>query len=388
MTITKIFGMIFFLNIAVSAIIIKNCSHDKEQEPQSESGVFSEDYLFLGEELNFSGQAEDLIFLGKKLNFRGKTTLGLISLSEKLYYTGSSGNGIIAGASEISIKGTINGNNYAGCKSFTIGDTAIVNGNLFIGSAKLLINGKLNGDLYAGAGEITINNEIKGNVTAYSGRITIGEKGKITGNLFYTSKEKLSGTEAARVAGTIKHEGKFNSDKDWKSFVKFMKSIGYIIIIFMALSIIVIGLLILLIPAFKKLEQPQSEKTFWNTALWGLIPVFMYPAVIIMCIIMIITIPFAVFLILSILPLFFIAYIIGATLFGKYLVTKFKWNVHKRHYLFLIGMFANLIISIIPFIGFFAKLLVIALGWGTIISFLFNKDLTVAENIQTTTTDN
>ncbi len=377
--INGIIGMVFCLAVSASAMVIHNYCTDKDESIKTESGIFDEDYLFLGHELNFSGQAEDLVFLGKRLTFEGKTKLGLIALCEKLIYSGSSGNGIIAGGMDVVVNGSIASNSYIGCKSFTLSDKAIVAGNLFVGAADLAIDGKINGDLYAAAGKIVINNEIRGNVNVYSGRILFGEKGKILGNLVYSSKEKMNDRDAAKIVGTVTFKENHKMDKNWNSFVKFIRSIKYILSIALFISCVVVGCLLLFFPVFKKLDAKQSERTFWNTALWGLIPMLMYPAVIVLCFLLILTIPFAIVLILAFFPLLYITYTIGTTFIGKYLVSKFKWNVEKRHYQFMIGALAGLLISIIPFVNFLYMMFVIAIGWGTYISFLFNKDLTVAE---------
>lgn len=378
--IAAIIGIVLCLNMALPAMVIHNYCEEKEKNIKIESGIFNEDYLFLGHELTFSGHAEDLVFLGNRLTFNGVTKLGLIALCEKLIYSGASGNGIIAGAIDIVNDGAIAGNSYVGCKSFAMSERAVINGNLFVGCAKLALDGKLNGDLYAAAGEIVINNEIRGNVTAYGGRIVIGKKGKINGNLTYSAKEKLSTEEAARVTGIIKIDESRKGDKDWSAFVKFIKSIKYLICLGLCICCVIVGCLMLFLPVFKKLDAQQSEKTFWNTALWGLIPLLMYPALIVLCCILILTIPFALVLIFAFFPLMAIANVIGTTLVGKYLVTKFKWNVKKRHYQFLIGALAGAIISILPFINFLFMLLIFSLGWGVYLSFLFKKDLTVTES--------
>ena len=243
---TPAVGIVLLLNMALSAMVIHNYACAKDDGIRTESGVFNEDYLFLGNELKFSGEAEDLVFLGKRLTFSGETKLGLISLCERLIYTGTSGNGIIAGAMDILLDGTVNSNSFIGCKNFTLGDMAVVNGNLFIGCARLIINGKLNGDLYTGAGEVVINSEIQGNVTAYGGRVTIGDKGKINGNLVYSAKEKLSEQELARVAGTVKINDRIRCKKeDWTSFRKYSKSIGFLIGLGLFISFVVVGSLLL-----------------------------------------------------------------------------------------------------------------------------------------------
>jgi hypothetical protein len=383
-----IIGMVLSLNMALPAMVIHNYCDKDDKSIRTESGIFNEDYLFLGNELTFSGEAEDLLFLGKRLTFDGKTKLGLLTACQHLIFSGASGNGIIAGGMDVVIDGIITGNSYIGCKSFTMSDVAVVDGNLFVGCAKLAIDGKLNGDLYAGAGEIAINNEIHGNVTVYGGRIIFGKNGKITGNLVYSTKEKLDNDASAKVTGTVKFDERRKHDmEDWYSFVGFMKSAGFLICFGLWISFVIVGSLLLFLPAFRKLDAKRSERTFWRTSLWGLIPVLMYPAAIILCFILIVTIPFAFVLMLAFVPLFFIANIIGTTLAGKYLITKFKWKVEKRHYQFLIGALAGAILSVIPVVNFLSFIFISALGWGVYISFLFTKDLTVAESGDATAID-
>jgi len=373
--ITAIVATVLCMTMAPSAMVIHNYCKEKEGV-RSESGIFNEDYLFLGHELTFSGEAEDLLFLGKRLTFTGKTKLGLIALCEKLIFSGTSGNGIIAGGWDIVVDGKITGNNFIGCKTVVLSEGTVVKGTVFAGCARMRIDGKINGDLYAGAGELVINNTVEGNVTAMGGRIVFGEKGKIHGNLTYGTKEKLSEADAVKVSGAITVDESLKNDKDWKSFVEFFKNMGNIMCFVLFFSCIIVGCLLLFLPIFKKLDAPQSEKTFWNTSLWGLIPMLMYPALIVLCCILIIPIPMAIVLALAFFPLVYISYTIGTTLIGKYLVMKLKWNVQKRHYQFLIGALAGAILSIIPFVNFLFMLFVISLGWGMYVSFLFNKDLT------------
>jgi hypothetical protein len=106
----------------------------------------------------------------------------------------------------------------------------------------------------------------------------------------------------------------------------------------------------------------------------------MYPAVVLVCFIMVITIPLAVMLLLAGVPLFFVANIIGTTLVGKQIAALFRWNVEKRHFLFLIGVPAGLILSMIPFVNFLAFIFFSALGWCVYVSFLLRKDLGTVGN--------
>lgn len=357
------------LNTAASAIVVRYYFDKKENISRTETGTFNEDYLFSGQEFTFSGEAEDLVFMGSSLIFTGRTKLGLIALCKDLLFSGSSGNGIIAAGMDIFIDGNVNSTSYIACKTLMLRSRSEVNGSLFVGCAKLVIDGKLNGDLYVGAREIVINNEIKGNVFAHGGRIVFGNNGKINGNLYFSAKEKLSNDAQGRISGAIKITDR-NEDKNKK---RFGKSFRFIFAIALHISFIIIGSILLSIPVFRKLDNEQSEKNFWNTFLWGLIPVVMYPAVIVLSFALVVTVPLAILLILAFAPLFFMANIIGTTLIGKYLITKLGWKIKRRHYQFFIGALLGLILSLMPYINFLWFLLVSAVGWGVYISFLFNK---------------
>lgn len=368
-------GMVLLLNISLTSMVIQNYCDKKDKDIRTETGIFNEDYLYLGHELNFSGEAQDLIFLGKRLTFKGKLKLGLISLCKDLLFSGTSQNGVIAGALNVVIDGFINDNSYILCRNFSMSEQSVINGNLFAGCARLIMDGKLNGNLYAGAGEIIINNEIIGNVTIHGGRITFGDKGKINGNLTYTAREKLSDKDLSKIKGIVTIDEKNECAMNCKPLSKTEKhAIGFFIGFALFFSYIIVGSLLLFIPVFRKLNAKQPPKIFLNTALWGLIPLLMYPAIIVLCFAMIVTIPFAFILILAFLPLFFLSNIIGTTLLGKFLVSMLRWKIEKRHFQFIIGALAGAILSLIPIINFLSLIFICALGWGVYLSFIFNKN--------------
>ena len=366
-------GTVLCFTMATYSMTIDNhCSEEEKESIRNVSGEFEDDYLFMGNELNFSGTTEDLVFLGKTLTFKGRTELGLMAVGKKVLYSGESGNGITAAGMNVVIDGTVKGNNYIGCKSFQLTDKAAVEGDLFVGCARGTIDGVLNGDLYAAAGELVINSPVNGNVTAYGGRIRIGAKGKINGNLTYAAKEKLTIEEAARVSGTVKRDEQHDFDMEKMFPKKAKKWVSALFAAGMALSFMIIGSLLLFLPVFRKLDAPQQERAFWYTSLRGLIPLLMYPAVLLLCFVLVVTIPFAVVLMFAFVPLFFTAWLIGTTLAGKYITTKLKWNVRRRHFQFLIGAGAGAILSLIPFVNFIAGVFLCALGWGMFVKFLFN----------------
>lgn len=370
----SITGIVLFVTLSLHSMVIKNYIGNKSKVIHTETGKFNEDYLFLGNELNFSGEAEDMVFLGQRLTFKGKTKLSLIALCRDLIYSGSSDNGIIAAAMDITTDGNINGNNYIACRNFSMSENSQVNGNIFIGCYRISIDGPLNGNLYAGAAELIINNEIKGDVSFKGRRIIFGDKGKINGNLSYSTKVKISEKALSKVSGKVTANPEFEKKPDQKRKPG-KRAATFFFNLAMFISFVIVGSLLLFLPAFRKLDTKQSNRSFWNTALWGLIPVLIYPGLILLCFALIITIPLALILIFSFIPLFFVANIIGMTLLGKYLVDVLKWKIEKRHYQFLIGATGAALLSLIPFVNFLSFIFISALGWGVFVSFLFQTDI-------------
>jgi len=366
--------MLFLCSSSLSSsVVIKNYAEEKEASIKTDNTVYDDDYLFLGNELNFSGKSEDLIFLGKHLTFDGTTKLGLTAVGEHLIINGTTGNGIMAAAVNTVVNGPIHGNNYFAGKSINISEKSTIDGYVFMAGATLSIDGIVNGNVYAAAGQVLLNGTVNGDVKVYGGRITFGDKAHVNGNLIYGSKEKIDERAKSKITGTITHDKKLSCEMDNSAFNKTIKSIGAFFKVILFISFVLLGSLILLLPSFRYLDNKQTSQQFWNTFVWGIIPLLMYPAIIILCFVMIFSIPLGVMLILGLLPLFFFTYITGATLIGKQLVSVFKWNIVKRHYQFLIGAAALCIISIIPVLDFLSFLFVTACGLGVFVKFLFDK---------------
>lgn len=381
---TKLLIPVLFILTLSSTIFstIVNSSEIEDGITQSDPGIYNEDYLFLGKGLNFTGEAEDLYFAGEKLNFSGRAKSGIVALGKDVMLKGSAKNGIISGSKNIVIEDSIIGTNFIASKDLTIGKRAVVSGDIFAGAGNITIDGEVNGNLYAAAGKIIINGQINGDVKAYGGRLILSETGSINGQLTYGTKEKLSEAELTRVSGEVTYK----KDKDIDDFHKFPKvlaaTFGAIFSLIFIVTFIFIGFFILYLPVFSKLDTPLSNNGFKNTALWGILPIVMYPAIIVFSFIMILTIPFSLMMILAAFPLFYIAYIIGATRIGQLLSKRFNWNVHKRQFHFLIGAVAAGIISIIPVIDILVFLLLSSLGWGTYLSVLLKREF----DTSTTTT--
>ncbi|MBW2252184.1 MAG: polymer-forming cytoskeletal protein [Deltaproteobacteria bacterium] len=366
---TKLFfGVLLLLFISVSAGAVE-VVFDKNYK--TENMKIEDDYIFFGRELVFSGNTEDLIFMGRDLDFTGKTKLGLFAFGKEIMVNGKVGNGIASAGENISIQGEIKGTNFMAGRRVVIQEGAILNGTVFTGAAELIIRGKVNGDLYVGAGKVTIENTVNGNIKARTGRLMILGEGKVNGNLTYTSDKELSKEELAKVTGSVNFEKNETSKAG-----RFFKSSGFwkfsfLIKLLFLVAFIASGLLFLFLPPTRVLENQRPNDKFWFTSLYGLIPLFMYPALIVVSALLVITLPLTGVLLLSIIPIFFITKVLGVTMLGQYLSGLFKIKKENRFLFFLIGMVCLAIFTFIPFINFLFAIFIASLGFGLITSYMF-----------------
>jgi len=363
----KIFISIIMILLACSSVFPLQIK-TSDQTEYKEDGYFEEDYMYGGKGLVFTGTAKDLYFAGRKLNFKGNTLSGVHAVGETIVIDGNIENDLIAAAGKLEINGAVAGTVFASGGECIFSNDSIINGTLFAGCGNIKLMGTVNGDVYAGAGVITIDGVINGNVKAGAGDIVITDKGKVSGNFDYSTENKLNSNEENRIAGTISFK-KFEKYRNFKKveIIKFLNVMGIIFTILSLLCILGTGLLLLLVPALREFNHAQSNKQFWTYLLWGLIPFFIYPMVIIVAMVLIITIPLGFIIMLAGLPLLLVTLILGITAFGQYLFMLFKWKNSNRFLYFLFGFVFFLLISLIPYVKILGVMFFSCVGWGIIL---------------------
>jgi hypothetical protein len=367
-------ALLLGLALKSSALEVQCYCQENDKTVRTVSDSLSEDFLFAGYGLEFSGSAQDLYFVGKQLSQRGTTSRGVVALGERLQLGGLAENGIIAAGMDVVVEGTVRSSTFLAGKAVRIAQGAKVAGTLFGAGARLTIDAPVQGDLYAGAGEVIINDTISGNVVVRTGRLVIGEQGYIGGSLNYAAREPLSEAQSARVGGSITVKDGLRFDRDKVFPGKLAGLIKAIIALALFACFVTVGSLLVFLPVFDRVEKFSERTHFWRSALWGLIPLLMYPGLILLSFLLIITIPFGIVLLLAALPLLFLSGLLGTMVVGRSLCSRFGWKIRSRHGHFLLGAVAALLLSIVPGVNFLSTLLINGVGAGVLLSFLFNRN--------------
>lgn len=365
-----IFGVMLCWGLDLSAVELKF-----EQKHLIDPIAYQTDYIFLGEHLEMSGTTKDLFFLAEIMDFSGSSDMALTGVAKTVNVTGRVKNGVKAAGGQIQLDGNIQGTCFLVGEKVTFGKNSQRVGDSFAAGGKVYVLGKHRGNLNAAAAEVLIENEIQGDVHVYAGRLKISEQGRIIGNLTYHSDQELSALETSRVTGTVTFE--VNEDKNFFDRSGDHASGGLFALEFLfKVAFIVFGLLILLFPVNRFLETRYSNKEIQSLALWGLLPIFIYPSAFIASVILVITLPLAATMALAFIPLVFVTKLLGLTLIGGYLANRFNLKTTSRFMYFLIGAGFYSLISFIPFVGVLLLLAVSSIGWGFILFALLNKKLT------------
>lgn len=328
--------------------------------------VNGKDYFASGETVSLKGVIDDAYILGEKVYFEGKSTGGINAIAETVALNGIISKNVHSIAKSIKINGSLKDTVFLAAQDIVIGKEAIIDGTLFAGGSVVHIFGTLKNGLVAGAGEVIIDGPITGDVNLKVGKLRITQRGSIKGNLTYAAKSKLSSDELGRISGNVT----FNVDDEIDE--NEMKKFFMIFSVISLVSLIVAGLLILLLPAVKNIYNKETNsRCIWKTLLWGLIPIFIYPMLVLFTIPLL---PLSVALILGVFPLIGLALALGLTLAGDFLFDKFNWKKQSLALRFLFALLIFALLQLIPFIGQIVTLGIMAMGSGLILSKLFRTE--------------
>ncbi len=327
-----------------------------------------DDFFGGGKTVRFTGIADDLYLMGKTVSFDGESSGGVMAFGDSVELNGIITKNLHSAGNTVTINGHLKETSFIGGQDIIISEDAIIDGTLITGSNSLNIKGQVNNGIISGAGEVVIDGPVKGDVELHVGKLIITERGSISGNLTYESGSEISEKEMSRVSGIISFE-EDDDDVTVAGLVKF----GIFMKVWMFAAVIITGLLLLLFPGIKNLAIGEREsKKYLRTMLWGLIPVFIFPVLLIFTLPVL---PLSIGLLLSLFPLWGITTVLGIALGGQFIFKLFNWDNNNVYIHYLVGFGIFIILGNIPFIGTIVMLAISAIGAGVLIEKLFNTEL-------------
>lgn len=333
---------------------------------------------------------DDLIATGSRIIIEGHVKGDVIAAGQDLTIKGMVEGDVIAAGMYVNIEGQILGDARVVGSNVRIGGNINKNLNAFGGTVTLLDGAKVNGNALIAGGGADINGLVRGKLSVYASacsfnaivekdayvevdpqsRLVLLPKAEVQGNLTYKSAKELDKQEGAIVLGEIKQEmPRIISDKKgrgeaWPSLLiaKLVSLIGMLIV-----GLVLIGL-------FREKLYKITDiiwKSPWQSLLWGIIFLIVVPIAAVILLITIIGIPLSIVGMLVYVTLLYVSGIFAALVIGQAVVNLIGKKLADKkgnQLLFLIvGLVVIGIICMIPYVGFFIRLLTILFGTGALV---------------------
>jgi hypothetical protein len=344
-----------------------------------------------------------LVIPGKSLVFRsGKDVI--VGADEVI------NDDLIAIGNSVKILGRVNGDIFASAREVEIWN--VIDGSIYTGGARIKVDAKECRSLWAFCGELDVNGNIKRNLLFFGGELKINESSSINNDLLsYGGEIIVNGRIGGRVKGRMgkfRLKGEINSadietdgaiiestalvknnmvikgkkepvidsratilgrteyKKVDEKIGKKGSKIKRVLKTILFLSKLIIGLI--LIALFKKHFRTMNEILIvspWKSLCAGFLTIIILPIFIVITLFTIIGIPISIFGLFVFFTLTYISGIIFATGLGEWLIKLFKKEGIISPFLsFLPGMVIISILYLIPYLGFFIRLLVLFFGTG------------------------
>ncbi len=328
---------------------------------------------------------DDIVAMARTIKIEGKINGDVFAFGQEVQIKNIIDGSIYTGGSEISISTKDCRSLWAFCGSLTCAgniqnnlgffggelktdSTHLVRKDLFAFGGKVLLNGEIDGKVRGNMGEFILKGKA-GNVNIGAKKVNIASDALVMEDLIIRSQEAPVIDPQARILGKTEFKKiavKAQRSKRAKGIIRIFKTIFFI-------SKIIIGLILIALfkPYIKRTTEILKDST-WRSLGIGFLTIIIIPVVTVITLITIIGLPIAIFGTFLFLTLAYVASIIFSTGFGNWVIELIKKDISVSPYLaFLLGFVVITLVCLIPYLGFFIRLVVFFFGTGMIVLLLY-----------------
>ncbi|MCX7995115.1 MAG: hypothetical protein N3A65_05030 [candidate division WOR-3 bacterium] len=334
----------------------------------SEDTVIDDDIIALGRSINIKGTVNgDVFALGQMVDIKGKIDGSVITSGSEIKVQSSGIRSLIAFCGRLDLEGIFDHNLIFFGGELNTDSSFLIKKDLIAYGGEVDLEGAVKGKIKGSAGRFNIGGEIqKGQIE--SDEVNIKSNAVVKGDLTVKGKKEPRIESGANITGRIKFEKageKSAAGKKGTGFVKILKTVFFI-------GKIVIGIILIALfqKHFKKMNVILRDST-WKSLGSGFLTIIVLPVAIVITLATIIGIPVAIFGIFVFLTFVYLSSIIFATGFGEWLIKLIKKEGEISPFVsFIAGLVIVTLASMIPYLGFFIRLVVLFMGTGMIVILL------------------
>lgn len=246
-----------------------------------------------------------------------------------------------------------------------IGPDTNIKGDLLVAGGSVVLNGAVQGNVKIAGGSILMNGPVSGNVVVKAGNaLQLGPQANIKGNLDYSGKYQLIRDPSAKVSGKISftqlREGRF-------------PVVGFLTVAFLLKLLAELIFAVLAFAVFRRKYENYMEKfrtgNYWKNLGIGLLTLIVVPVLALILCFTFIGYYVAMFAMAIYIAMLMLAWILGASFFGVWLMEKLTRGHFKINYAnIIIGIIVAGFLRAIPVLGWIFAFVLVLGGLGIITS--------------------
>jgi len=322
------------------------------------------DLYLWSQELEVDGTLDgDLIGWFQSGRIRGTVTQDVNIFAQELYIEGEVGDDVRALCQEIQIDGVVGDDVLVGAATVEVGRDAVIEGDFLVGAGVVTIDGTVKGDARIGTGMLTVNGTIEGDVQVTTdGGINLGPDARIGGDLSYECPSEIEFQKGV-VVGNITFSPK---EKDVEAKLDLLPKVKLAFHIFFYVAALIAGSVLF---AFTKDHAKRTagklrEKPLKSLGI-GFIAFICIPIVILICMLLVVSIPLGLILMLGYITAAYIAKFYAATWLGN-LVLRRHPDASPMPAM-LLGITMLYAVTWIPILGGLVAFIAAFLGLGALL---------------------
>jgi hypothetical protein len=352
------------------AVVLVGVNADASGDPMRERHL-GRDTFVAGDEVVLRDEIEgDALAAGGRVTLDGRVGGDAVVAGANVDLDGSVANDLYAAGGLVRIASSVSGSaRVAGGEVRLVRQASIADG-LTVAAGRIAIEGRVGGYALLTGGSVVIDGEIDGDVRVAGGELRIGPNAVIDGSIIYRGPQPAQIDRAATIRGPMRNI--LYAREGWQRW--WLTAIVVFALVWFIGWAIVGSLLLGLFPHATRRVTGIARTRPWLAVLIGFVALVVMPVVIALLLVTLVGIPLALVVMLVYLALLPLGFLAGAATISDWLLQRPRGAAAPpgtgwRIALFVLVLLAVTILAQVPFIGWFAGLLLWMLGIGAILLF-------------------
>ncbi|OFX34521.1 MAG: hypothetical protein A2Z07_10925 [Armatimonadetes bacterium RBG_16_67_12] len=303
----------------------------------------------------------DLVAAGGTVSANGQVEGGVLAAGGTVDISGRVGASVRALGGTVFVRGTVGTDVVAAGGTIILESNARVTRDLAAAGGNVTLQGTVGRDAHLAGGRVEIAGSVAGNVLARADEVVVLPSAVIRGNLTYSSQKPAQIAPGARVIGRILQEPYLVRPMPSREIVRgFRIAFGVADFFWM---LIIAMVLAAVAPGGLQQTADALHRRPWASLGWGTFLLITVPIAIVALVVMLIGIPLGVLLLVAHTLALFVSHASAGLAIGQTLAPRLK----SRYAEVAIGVGVIAIATSLPYVGWFLRLIAVAVGLGALV---------------------